>query len=421
MTFSGPFRIIRVDFKKDVDIVITSKKTIRQFVLLCSFIYFVSYVTRTNYGAVLSEMVTSMGLEKSRLSVALTGSFITYGAGQLVSGFLGDRIHPKKLLACGLLATVLMNVCIPLCSSASVMAAVWCVNGFAQAFMWPPLVKTMMMLLSEEDYKTNVIYVSFGSSFGSVFVYLIAPLLIYLASWKTVFLFCAAIGLVGLLLWLRNCPDFPLSSPQKATAHAEKATNGSLFSVLLVLAVLAIMLQCILKDGVITYMPSFIAETYHLSNEVSILSGVLLPLFSVVTTKLAEIIHKKYIKNLMLCAAVFYLFGTAAAAALSLFHGTAPALSVLLLMLITGSTYGVNLMIVSYLPAQLGGKEHMSTMAGLINACAYMGAAVSTYIIPLAAETAGWGMTLNIWLFSSVIGTVLCLIGVPLSKKKMHP
>ena len=78
---------------------INGKKQVNRFVFLCSFIYFISYVTRTNYGAVLSEMVTNMGLSKSELSVALTGSFITYGAGQLVSGYMGDHIHPKRLLA----------------------------------------------------------------------------------------------------------------------------------------------------------------------------------------------------------------------------------------------------------------------------------------------------------------------------------
>ena len=45
--------------------------------------------------------------------MALTGSFITYGTGQIISGVLGDRISPKKLVSRGLLVTVLMNVLLP--------------------------------------------------------------------------------------------------------------------------------------------------------------------------------------------------------------------------------------------------------------------------------------------------------------------
>ena len=47
------------------------------------------------------------------------------------------------------------------------------------------------------------------------------------------------------------------------------------------LVMVAIVLQGALRDGVTTWMPSFISETFHLSSEVSILSGVCLPLFAI--------------------------------------------------------------------------------------------------------------------------------------------
>ena len=83
-------------------------------VLLFSFTYFISYITRTNYATIVSEMVTSLQQPKSALAVALTGSFITYGVGQLISGFFGDKIQPKRLVALGLILTCCMNVLIPL-------------------------------------------------------------------------------------------------------------------------------------------------------------------------------------------------------------------------------------------------------------------------------------------------------------------
>ena len=64
---------------------------------LFAFTYFISYITRINYGAVISEMVTQTGLAKSELSVALTGCAITYGVGQLISGYFGDKVRPKLL------------------------------------------------------------------------------------------------------------------------------------------------------------------------------------------------------------------------------------------------------------------------------------------------------------------------------------
>lgn len=398
---------------------ISGKKQINHFVLLCAFIYFISYVTRTNYGAVLSEMVTSTGLSKSELSVALTGSFITYGAGQLVSGFLGDHIHPKKLLAAGLLATSVLNLLLPLCSTPAMMAVIWCINGFAQSFMWPPLVKTMLMLLTMEDYEAKVVNVGYGSSGGTIFVYLVAPLCILISGWKLMFVLSSLMGFVGLYVWLRFCPSFTLTYPEHkmSDTHAKKHTK--LFSPLLFIAVIGILMQGILRDGVTTYMPSFISETYHLSNEISILTSVLLPIFSLFCTKTSAKLHLKYIPNLLVCAALLFFIGAGAAVLLYFYYETAPVLSVVLLTVLNACMHGINLMLISYLPAKLADREHLSTMAGLTNSFAYVGSAISTYVIPMAAESHGWSATLFIWVAAAIIGTAVCLIGIPFYQKKL--
>ena len=178
------------------------KTRVTRIAVLFTLMYMISYITRINYGAIISEMVTDTGYTKDLLSLALTGSFITYGAGQIVSGIFGDRFSPKKLLSVGLGVSVLMNVLIPFCSSSPyLMLAVWCVNGFAQAFMWPPLVRLMTVLLSEEDYKKVSVKVSLGSSIGTIVVYLVAPLCISLMGWRWVFFFSALCGAVMLVFW----------------------------------------------------------------------------------------------------------------------------------------------------------------------------------------------------------------------------
>ena len=55
------------------------KKQIRMLAVLGWMIYFSSYITRINYGAMITEMVADTGFAKSLLSMAVTGSFITYG------------------------------------------------------------------------------------------------------------------------------------------------------------------------------------------------------------------------------------------------------------------------------------------------------------------------------------------------------
>ena len=94
---------------------LTSRQSVRSLTMLLTAVYFVSYLTRVNYGAVVSEIVAVEGIRKSAASLALTGSAVTYGAGQLVSGCLGERIEPKRVVCCGLCITIAMNLAVPLC------------------------------------------------------------------------------------------------------------------------------------------------------------------------------------------------------------------------------------------------------------------------------------------------------------------
>lgn len=400
------------------------KTRVTRIAVLFTLMYMISYITRINYGAIISEMVTDTGYTKDLLSLALTGSFITYGAGQIVSGIFGDRFSPKKLLSVGLGVSVLMNVLIPFCSSSPyLMLAVWCVNGFAQAFMWPPLVRLMTVLLSEEDYKKVSVKVSLGSSIGTIVVYLVAPLCISLMGWRWVFFFSALCGAVMLVFWQIFGVDAQKTvakkrEEQSGSAPAEK--KGLLFFLLMAGIMLPIVLQGMLRDGVTTWMPSYISETYQLGNAVSILTGVVLPIFSILCFELASFIYRKKLKNPMVCAGLFFGIGFLSAVVLNFVSGSGAILSVLFSALLTGCMHGVNLILICMIPAFFKGSGKVSTVSGVLNSCTYVGSALSTYGIALLSEKIGWSFTLAVWAGIAALGTAVCfLCAVPFKKRFM--
>ena len=383
------------------------KKDVNALSWLFALTYMVSYMTRINYGAVIAEMVTETGMARSELALALTGSFITYGLGQIVSGICGDRFSPKKLVTCGLGATVLMNTLIPLCSTAYQMLAVWSMNGFAQAFLWPPMVRLMTAQLSSEDYDRVVVRVTRGSAAGTILIYLLSPLLISIASWRCVFFVSAACGAAMIFVWNHFCQDVEI-----VHKTAEKETAGSsrvLFSPLMLCVMLTIVMQGMLRDGVTTWMPSYIAQTYSLSNQSAILTGVIMPLFTIVSLQAAAKLYRKRFSNPVLCAAVIFGIGTVSAVALRLFSGSAAALSVLLSALLTGAMHGVNLMQTCMIPSFFRKYGNVATVSGTLNSCTYIGSAVSTYGIAVLSETMGWNSTLVLWAAIAGAGMLLCL------------
>ena len=386
-------------------------------VYLFAVTYLVSYVTRINYGAVLVEMVNATGFSKTALSVALTGSFITYGIGQIISGFFGDKAQPKRLVFWGLLTSVTINVLIPFCSSPTAMAALWSVNGLAQAFMWPPMVRLMVSLFNDDEYRKASVKVSYGSSLGTIVVFLLSPLLIALWGWKSVFFVSAAFGVVMLVIWQLLCPEINFSPeiPQKNTS----APIGNFkIDILFVLIMIGIVLQGALRDGVTTWTPTYIDDMFNLGSALAILTSVVLPIFSMFCHGMGGWLYYKVFKSPVLSAGVIFGAGTLAATALYLIGAKSAVISIICLALLVGAMHGVNLMLICMVPAFYKNTGKISLVSGLLNACTYVGSAISTYGIALLTDNAGWSITVGVWAIIALVGTAVCLVAIPLWNKK---
>ena len=393
----------------------------RRLTLLCAAVYFCSYLTRLDYGAVMVEMVRAEGFSRVDASAALTGLFITYGFGQLISGYLGDRVRPQLLIFFGLIACGLMNLLIPFCPSPAWMTVVWSVNGLAQAMMWPPLVRIMSQHMTESEYKVATVHVSWGSSLGTIVIYLMIPLLLKVSSWRGVFYCAAAVGMGMAAFWMarygrveRTLPLQEQAAPADEPGDAGKS-GGGLRALMPLLAIMmgVIICQGTLRDGITTWMPTYLADTYHMESGKSILTGVLLPLFGMVCYQIVLWMNRKLVKNELQCAAIIFGVGLVSLLALRLLHAHSFALSVLILAFAVASMHGVNLIMTCMTPKYLAGSGKISMISGLLNACTYIGSALSMYGVALIADRFGWTVTEILWCAVALIGTLCAAACVP--------
>lgn len=385
---------------------ITVKKTVLHIALLLTSLYIVSYLTRINYGAVISEIVSSEDIPKSLASLALTASAVTYGFGQLISGFFADRINPKKLILIGLLTTITTNLLIPVCRTPYQMAAVWSVNGLAQAFMWPPIIRIMAELFTAEDYKRTCALISCGASLGTIIVYALAPVCIHFGGWRLIFFASALIAIIMSFVWIKKGPDISVSQNKKSDKNISFKLTPKIFWILSII-MLIIILQGILRDGVATWMPSYIAETFKMDNKISILTGVFLPLFSIAVVQFTIFLYKKIPAELLLTG---LMFGAGVISAFALFAAgnTSAIASVAFAAILNGSMHGVNTMMTCMIPPYFRKYGNISFMAGLLNFCTYIGSAVSGFGLALFAEKFGWHNALLLWSFVALAGCLLC-------------
>ena len=392
---------------------ITDRKKVNALVLLCAMAYFISYFSRVNLSAALVEVINSGFAGKKTAALALTVCSITYGAGQIISGFLGDRFKPQNLILTGFAITTVANGCVGLMTNDVLLVPLWGINGFAQALMWPPLVVIMAKRLSKEDYQTACIRVSWGSSFGTIAVYLLAPIIINILNIRWVFFISAVAAAVMLVAWKLIFDKYYAdvsAAVEKAKASEEKRSGKLGASVIAMLAavIFCIVLQGFLRDGGTNWMPSYVSDVFHVDSSAAILSGVILPVFAILSLQVASFVNKKLLKNELTCAAAFFFVGCLAAMLLWLCNGQNLMVSLIAMALLVASMHGVNLALISFIPQYFEQFGNVSFVSGLLNSGTYIGSAVSGYGLAAFTEAFGWQNTIALWGAVAVAGTALC-------------
>ncbi|MBE6607246.1 MAG: MFS transporter [Ruminococcaceae bacterium] len=401
------------------------RKRAKAIAWMCTLVYFASYLMRINFAVMLVKIGSDIQADKTDLAVVVTGLTIAYGAGQIISGFLGDRFKPQNMLTVGLTLAAVCNVAMYFSNSIAVMTAVWTVNGFAHSMLWPPIVRLMSAYLNDEEYAYSAVRVSWGSSFATILLYLVCPLLLNFMSWRTVILLCAIGGLLIMVAW--NMAHHKLFT-EKTSEKAEKTVKNEVGEKIplpkyvylpIVLIMLGIILQGVLRDGVTNWMPSYLLETFGLPEEKAIVATVILAVFSVISFAAFDFMHRKLIRNEVFCAAVIFIMSVASAGVLYIVNviSASVAVSMILMALIVSFMHGINLMLITVVPKRFIKSGKVSTYSGLLNSCTYIGASISTYGFAAVAESRGWNYTILLWVIVSLLGTFSCLAATPLWKK----
>ena len=391
-----------------------NKKFIR-LTFLCTAVYFVSYLSRINLAAVMVDLVHTGFTARQTAALALTLCSITYGTGQILSGWLGDRFKPQNIILIGFFLTSAMNLAVSFLENARLLPLLWAINGFAQACMWPPLVAIMAVHLNQEQYSRACVWVNWGSAFATIAIYLGAPLLIRWGSFQTVFAFSGFAALMMAFLWKvlfslwfegEATAKAVIGTPEE-TPKAEPFTRNAL--VLMGLVMVAIVLQGALRDGVTNWMPTFVCESFSLDSSSAILTGVLLPVFQILCSQAGAWLFRKFNSHEAITSGVIFAAGTVAAVLLALVMAHSIALSSLFMAALAGCMHGVNFVLIGMVPRQFHRFGRVGLVSGVLNSCTYLGSSLSTYGIALLSLSMGWNGTIAIWIVIALAGAVVCL------------
>ncbi len=393
--------------KKDL-----TQKQMRRLCVMCCLLYSVSYLTRLSYTVCLVEIRRDLQIGESLAGLPVTAFFFTYGAGQILCGWLGGRYSPRKMAAIGLAGSALCNLAVGFLSGIQFIIPVWCANGFFQSMLWPPLVRIMAETLNDFWYRKGCVWVSLSSSGATAALYLLTPSLLAAKGFRAVLCLAAVTGIITSLIWYAGTGPVSAIKPVSSGKTPAARTGAGIFSGIPIGAILAaIAVHGALKDGIAAWMPVYMTEIFGMSSSGSILSTAVLPLCSVCGTMISAALFDR-LKNELLTAALLFAAGTIAGLAMLPVCDSRPAVCMAMMTLITGCMYGINLMLISRIPRYFAGRGNISVVSGILNAATYAGSSLGTWGSGAIAENTGWVSVVSVWSGTALAGALFLMSGV---------
>lgn len=407
--------------------VLTDIKSSRAVAACCCIVYIVSYLTRNTYPASIVALTGSRLITQSEAGLISTFYFIMYGTGHLVNGFLADRISPVLMLIVGMSGTVAANILMPAVMPAvPLMAVVWCLNGWFESMLFSPIVAIQTGMIAEKTRKRAMEAVSAAIPTGTIIAYFTTALCSYLnVGIAAPFIIAASVSLVVCVIFIITVKRAYSSDTAvyiekaKEPSLSESGKNGASLMRLLITSGMVIfgipvIFHGMLKEGVNTWVPSFLRDTFNTGDALSTLLAVALPVSSMVGIIIGNFLlnNKKLKKNYSAIGIIIMMARAIPIGVLLIAEKLPLAVGVICLCLISCLTMAFGHVFTVMLPTEFAKFGRASTVSGMCNALNYIGSAASIYIFGAVAESIGWTVTIILWLALTLISALILLFTI---------
>lgn len=362
--------------------------------ILCVASYCTVYVARNVLGAVTPALL-DIGYSEEYVGQISSLFLVFYACGQLINGFIGDRIKAKYMITAGLVLAGISNIVFPYVIDNLVGAiAVYGVNGFFLSMIYGPMTKFVSENLEKKDAVRVSVAYGFSSYVGSPVAGLLAAFLIWNDTFSTagVALIVMAAVTMGIVLTLEKREGVVYNVGKK---EREKGGVKVLFKHEIVRFSVVAILTGIVRTSVVFWLPTYINQHLNFPPDDSALlftvaTAIIAPtalITAVVYEKLKSDMHK----TMLLCFIVSTAFFLLA------FVFTHPVINLIcMIVAIMGNNGAATVLWSMYCPS-LSDTGMVSTATGFLDFLSYIGAAVSNVVFATASVTIGWQNLVLVW------------------------
>ena len=394
-----------------------------KLLFVCYIAYMATYFGRTTYSASIVAITSSLNCTNSDAGLVSTYFYAIYAVFQIIHGLIADRVNNKVVIALSLFVSGITNIIMPFMPTIDAMKYVWLINGIAQSAMVTHLMGVAAKMTPLNMLPRTMIILITASSVGSLLAYLFSSFFLKIASWNLLFIAGAAILIIAASVWY-----FVMTKLEKrriyeehveALPNAQSKSTSNFRQILyiffgggLIISVFITVLDGIHREGMTAWFPNFVKDSFNVSEALSVLVAIALPLLSIWGSPLAHWFTKKigHRAASVVRGTIFYTVALVLLIVLrltawsSLF--TTCALFAILILLLTA----INVSFINNTSVEMAAYGCSALLTGILNFGYCAGSSLSGYVLGAISDNFGWNAVLDFLWITAIAAIILGLM-----------
>lgn len=408
-----------------------TKRQQKTLIFMCWLIYSVSYMGRYSYNSNVVPMASAFGKSETELGWAMSLFFFAYGAGQIINGILCKFYNTKYVLSLSLISSSVINAVIFIGVPFDYIKYLWLINGISQSVLWTSLLMTISKNLDEKHIKLAILVIGTTVSVGTFLSYGLSAMLALFGGWRFSFLISALVMTVVGITWFTiygkiTLKKGQLKEEQKDTVTQEQGKNngvGFIVYTLIVFGMLAVITNLV-KDGLNSWISKILFDQYHLSESLSIILTMALPVVALFGNALAVNLVKKLKVHNVVSGLLFSVVTVLTFVVTLLFKTPYWYLVLAVFSIVFLFVSSSNSLVTSIIPLTIKSKANSGFIGGILNGCCYAGSTISSVGLGAIKEAYGsWTPIFTLFIilgaFAVVLNGVCLLLNHFRAKSKM--
>ena len=385
--------------------------------------YAAYYLTRKNFSIVKTTLEEQLGVSPWMLGAIDTAYLGVYAAGQVISGGLGDRFGPRRVIGIGMLGSAAMAWLFGASSLPLMFLIAFGVNGLFQSTGWPNNVRAMEPWFGPASRGKVMGFWCTNYTIGGAVAGVLATATLARWGWRAAFFvpaaIVAAVG-VAVLLFLIDRRDTPRDAetvpPPIDEVEGPAAARAPLAALLVNPAVWALGLSYfglkLIRYSLLFWLPSYLEHGAGFERGVA---GYLSTFFEIggvfgaiaigwASDRMVRAGHGRIrllVPVLVALALALVLYDTVGS--LGIFANAASMALVGFLL------FGPDALISGAAAQDLGGRHATASAAGMINGIGSLGALVQSFFTVWVSETFGWRALFHVFVAMAALSAVALL------------